>query len=129
MCGIAYLAAKISDIRLTLMIFCHLSVGVSIPPSIAMPGVGDEQVDPPEALDRGRDEARDVLFVADVGGDRTAPIGAASRSQVSWLRSDSTTWPPSFANRVHSARPIPLAPPVTTHTLSLTFMAGSFLRC
>ena len=31
------------------------------------PGVGDEQVDPPEAVDGGRDEVRDVLFAADVG--------------------------------------------------------------
>ena len=69
MCGIAYFAANTSDIRLTLMIFCHFSVGMSIPPSMRDPGVGDEQVDPPEAVDRGRHEALDVLLAADVGRD------------------------------------------------------------
>jgi hypothetical protein len=38
-------------------------------------------------------------------------VRAAWRSQASWQRSDSTTSAPSFANLVHNARPIPLAPP------------------
>src|SRR4051794_17035523 len=56
----------------------------------------------------------------------TSAGGPASRSLPSCLRSDSTTRAPSRANLVHSARPMPLAPPVTTHTLSLTCMAGPF---
>jgi hypothetical protein len=47
--------------------------------------------------------------------------------QASWSRSDNTTSAPSFANRVHSASPMPLAPPVTTATLPLTFIAGPFV--
>ena len=47
------------------------------------PGVGDEQVDPPETVDRRRDEMRYVLLPAYVRRDGNAPMGAAARSQAS----------------------------------------------
>jgi hypothetical protein len=55
----------------------------------------------------------------------SAPIAAACRSHAAWSRSDNTTCAPTPAKRVHRANPMPLAPPVTTHTLSLTSMASS----
>ena len=55
-----------------------------MPPSIADPGVGDEQVDPPEVVDRGRDEVGDVLLPPDVGGDG---------QRIEWARPDARTPP------------------------------------
>jgi hypothetical protein len=39
MCGITCFAAKTSDMTLTSKIFCHLSVGVSMPPSTEIPAL------------------------------------------------------------------------------------------
>jgi hypothetical protein len=49
MCGIACFAEKTSDMRLTSMIFYHLSVGVPMPTVHGDLEGRDEQVDPPEA--------------------------------------------------------------------------------
>ena len=44
------------------------------------------------------------------------PTAAATAPPASSSRSTTATWAPSLAKRSHMARPMPLAPPVTTAT-------------
>jgi hypothetical protein len=124
----AYLAAYTCDSRLTPMIFCHPSVGVSMPPSMAMPALETNRSMRPKRSTVAATRFLTSSSRPTSAATGSAPIGAACRRQASWSRSDNTTWAPSFANRVHRASPIPLAPPVTTATLPLTSIAGPFQR-
>ena len=53
------------------------------------------------------------FFPTDIGCDRKRSDRRGVTVTGFLVGSDNTTWAPSFANRVQSASPMPLAPPVT----------------
>src|SRR5215475_13053832 len=89
-------------------------------------GVRTKEVNAAEGLDGFCDQGYDIDFIGDVGFDGEASdlirdFPAASKS----ISETTTPRDPSDAKRLHIARPMPFAPPVTITTFSCKFMLRS----
>ena len=88
-------------------------------------GVGAEEIDAAELLFGRADEFLDVGFLRDVRLERDAADGLRDLFGASAVEVGDDDAACAFAwKRSASALPMPLAPPVTMTTLSLTFMAA-----
>ena len=86
-------------------------------------GVGDDDVEAAEALDRLGDGALHRAAVGHVGGEAERAVAeqrGGRRSRGVRSRSTTTTIAPRRASAFAVAKPIPRAPPVTSATLPLS---------
>ena len=95
-------------------------------------GIVEGDVEPAVALDRGPDQALDIVLPRDVGPDRQrlraeSPASAAAASISASRRPAITTAAaPSSAILSAAARPMPLPPPVTRQTFPFIRLAAAF---
>src|SRR5882762_4687217 len=121
MCGITARALKTCAITFTSQQRSHSDVGVCSSPSTAMPALEQKRSIRPCrpmtcATSRATSASRETSTATAVPRISSATC-AAPRAFTS---ATTTAFAPSAANRRHSARPMPSAPPVTTTTLSAT---------
>src|SRR5262249_43713098 len=107
---------------------CHTSLGSSAPPGVPIPALEQKRSIPPYLLVATATRFAISDSTATLVLTAIPPMLLANDSARSRSRSAITTpRAPSALKRSHNARPIPLAPPVTTATLSLSFIECLFV--